>query len=159
MVGIGNNYNYGYNVGGATNKQLDKTSSTGPNTSVDTSNTSAANSAERIAELRAGTLGTVDFNTLAKTAGASPIASSTINLNGNTGITATSALPSSVTAIDGPGVVAATTNNNAQLKLETTLLASLANRSDAQTVEGDFNVSEANASATSNNYAIVAALG
>jgi hypothetical protein len=47
MVGIGNNYNYGYNVGGATNNQLDKTSFNGPtDISVETSKDRAKNLAD-----------------------------------------------------------------------------------------------------------------
>ena len=142
----------------AQKNQTEKASSTETDTSSDT----AKSSAERIAELRAKAtdgFGTVDFNTLARTKApaASPIASTEINFNQNIGITATSALgePSSVTAINDPKVVAATTNDNAQLKLETTLLASLANRSNARTVDGDFNVSEANTS-LANDHDILA---
>jgi hypothetical protein len=130
--------------------------------STETKNT-ASESAGRIAQLRAEALGdvfgTVGADAVAKTAGASPIASSAIKFNEN--ITATSALgkPSSVAAIDGPGVVAATTNDNAQLKLDTTRLASLANGSNARTVEGDFNVSAENTSLADNNTALAAARG
>jgi hypothetical protein len=146
------------NAGVAQNNQTEKVSSTGKETPVDTASKSAANSSERIAQLQKtlgpdGLVGTVDFNTLEKTAGANSIASS--KFNGN--ITATSAprQPSSVEAIGGPGVVAATTTYNAQLKLDTTRLASLANGSNAQTIEGDFNVSTANAELEEYNRLLV----
>ena len=155
-------------TGVAQNNQTDQVSST-EETSVDNiTSKSAANSSERIAQLQKalgadGFAGRVDSNTLAriKAPGASPIASTTaIKFNETSGITATSAPePSSVEAIGGPEVVAATTNDNAPLKLETTKLANLANGSDARTVKGDFNVSEANTSVANDNNVLAAALG
>jgi len=162
LANLFNKYNSASGV--APKNQPEQVSST-KETPTDTASQSAANSSERIAQLQKtlgaadGFGGIVDSNTLARTKapGASPIASTTaIKFNETSGITPTSAPePSSVAAIDGPGVVAATTNYNAQLKLDTTRLASLANGSNAQTIEGDFNVSTANAELEGYNRLLV----
>ena len=146
------------NAGVAPKNQPEQVSSTGTETRVD----DTASKAERLrAEiLGADVFGTAGPNTVAKTAGANSIASSTIKFNEN--ITATSALgqSSSVEAIGGPEVVAATTNDNARLKLETTKLANLANKYNARTVDGDFfDVSAENTSLADNNTALAAARG
>jgi hypothetical protein len=131
--------------GVAPKNQTEQVSSTGTDTSSDT-----AKSAERIAELRAkatdGFSGTVDFNTLARTAGASPIASSATKFNETSGITATSALgePSSVTAIDGP-VGAFATNGNPEIAFGNQQLLLAAKMSQAGGISGDFQVATANA--------------
>jgi hypothetical protein len=163
LANLFNKYNSASGV--APKNQPEEVSST-KETPTDTASKSAANSFERIAQLQ-NTLGPdgfgkVDPNKL-RIAGldvASPLGS--IKFNGNPpSITETSAprQPSSVAAIDGQGVVAATTNDNAQLKLDTTRLASLANGSNARTVEGDFNVSALNTSLAYNNIALAAARG
>jgi hypothetical protein len=132
--------------GVAPKNQTEQVSSTGTDTLSDT-----AKSAERIAELRAkatdGFSGTVDFNTLARTAGASPIASSATKFNETSGITATSALgePSSVTAINNPvfGGIAASGNSETAFANQQLLLA--AKMSQAGGISGDFQVATANA--------------
>ena len=147
-------------AGLAPKNQTEQVSSTETETPVDT----ASKSAGRIAQLRAEALGdvfgTVGADAVAKTAGANSIASSAIKFNGN--ITATSAPePSSVEAIDGPGVRAARTNDSAQLRLETTKIANLANLAnkynDRPVVA--FDVSAENTSLADNNTALAAARG
>jgi|694.fasta_scaffold00007_51 hypothetical protein len=161
-----NLFKYNSASGVAPKNQPEQVSST-EETPTDTASKSAANSYERIAQLQ-NTLGADGFvgrkvgpADLAKTAGANPLGS--IKFNGNPpSITETSAPrePSSVEAIGGPEVVAATTNDNARLKLETTKLANLANKYNARTVDGDFfDVSAENTSLADNNTALAAARG
>jgi hypothetical protein len=149
------------NAGVAQNNQTGKVSSTETETPVDTASKLSGVADRLRAQISGDVFKTAGPNDVAKTAGASPIASTTaIKFNETSGITPTSAPePSSVAAIDGPGVVAATTNYNAQLKLDTTRLASLANGSNAQTVDGDFDVSAENTSLADNNTALAAARG
>jgi hypothetical protein len=130
-------------AGLAPKNQTEQVSST-EETSVDNTSKSAG----RIAQLRAETLGdvfgTVGADAVAKTAGASPIASSAIKFNEN--ITATSVLgePSSVTAIDGP-VGAFATNGNPEIAFGNQQLLLAAKRSQAAGISGDFQVATANA--------------
>ena len=143
-------------AGLAPKNQTEQVSST-KETSVDnTTIKSAANSSERIAQLQKalgadGFAGTVDFNTLAKTAGASSVASSAIKFNEN--ITATSALgePSSVTAINGPvfGEIAASGNSETAFANQQLLFA--AKMSQASGISGDFQVSEESANLKKDN--------
>lgn len=118
---------------------------------------SAANSSERIAQLRAETLGDV-FGTagpdaVAKTAGASSVDSSAIKLDNTSGITATSDLggPSSVTAINGPvfGEIAAGGNSEIAFANQQLLLA--AKVSQVGGISGDFQVSEESANLKKDN--------
>jgi hypothetical protein len=137
-------------AGLAPKNQTEQVSST-EETSVDNTSKSAG----RIAQLRAETLGdvfgTVGADAVAKTAGASPIASSAIKFNEN--ITATSALgePSSVTAIDGPvfGEIAA--SGNFQIASENNSLLRAARLSQAGGISGDFQVSEESANLKKDN--------
>jgi hypothetical protein len=137
-------------TGVAQNNQTDQVSSVDNITSK-----SAANSSQRIAQLQNalcadGFSGTVDFNTLAKTAGASPIASSAIK-----GITPTSPLGkplSSVTAIDGPvfGEIAA--GGNSEIAFANQQLFRLAQLNQTDGLDkSDFQVSEESANLKKDN--------
>jgi hypothetical protein len=138
-------------AGLAPKNQTEQVSSTETETPIDT----ASKSAGRIAQLRAEALGdvfgTVGADAVAKTAGASPIASSAIKFNEN--ITATSALgePSSVTAIDGPvfGEIAASGNSETAFANQQLLLA--AKMSQVGGISGDFQVSEESANLKKDN--------
>jgi hypothetical protein len=138
-------------AGLAPKNQTEQVSSTETETPIDT----ASKSAGRIAQLRAEALGdvfgTVGADAVARTAGASPIASSAIKFNEN--ITATSALgePSSVTAIDGPvfGEIAA--SGNFQIVSENNSLLRAARLSQAGGISGDFQVSEESANLKKDN--------
>jgi hypothetical protein len=148
------------NAGVAQNNQTGKVSSTKTETPVDTASKLSGVADRLRAQISGDVFKTAGPNDVAKTAGASPIASSAIKFNETSGITATSAPePSSVEAIGGPEVVAATTNYNAPLKLETTKLANLANKYNPRTVDGDFDVSAENTSLADNNTALAAARG
>jgi hypothetical protein len=137
--------------GVAPKNQTEQVSSTGTDTSSDT-----AKSAGRIAQLRAETLGdvfgTVGADAVAKTAGASPIASSAIKFNEN--ITATSALgePSSVTAIDGPvfGEIAASGNSETAFANQQLFRLAQLNQTDGLD-KSDFQVAKANATTEKDN--------
>ncbi|MFZ4084161.1 MAG: hypothetical protein ACOYK1_01285 [Vampirovibrionia bacterium] len=139
-------------AGLAPKNQTEQVSST-EETSVDNTSKSAG----RIAQLRAETLGdvfgTVGADAVAKTAGASSVASSAIKLDNTSGITATSALgePSSVTAINNPvfGEIAASGNSETAFANQQLLLA--AKMSQAGGISGDFQVSTANAELEKDN--------
>jgi hypothetical protein len=145
------------NAGVAQNNQTGEVSSTETETPVDTASKLSGVAGRLRAQISGPDgFGKVDPNKLiiAGLDVASP--SSSIKFNGN--ITATSAPePSSVEAIDGPGVRAARTNDTAQLRLETFKLANLANKYNARTV--DFDVSAENTSLADNNTALAAARG
>ena len=151
------------NAGVAQNNQTGEVSSTETETPVDTASKLSGVAGRLRAQISGPDgFGKVDPNKLI-IAGLDP----SIKLNGNTGIPAINALEqsSAVTAttnaekleeaIGGPEVVAAITNDNAPLKAANILLASLANVSNAQTIEGNFNVSTANAELEGYNRLLV----
>ena len=97
-----------FNAGVAPKNQTEQVSST-EETSVDNTSKSAGRIAQLRAEALGDVFGTVGADAVAKTAGASPIASSAIKFNETSGITATSALgePSSVAVIKDFSEIAA----------------------------------------------------
>lgn len=134
-------------AGLAPKNQTEQVSSTETETPSDT-----ASKANRLrAEILGDVFGTVGADAVAKTAGASPIASTAIKFNEN--ITATSALgePSSVTAIDGPvfGEIAASGNSETAFANQQLLLT--AKMSQAGGISGDFQVSEESANLKKDN--------
>jgi hypothetical protein len=139
-------------AGIAPKNQTEQVSST-EETSVDNTSKSAG----RIAQLRAETLGdvfgTVGADAVAKTAGASPIASTAIKFNETSGITATSALgePSSVTAIKDPVFSEIAAGGNPEIAFGNQQLLLAAKMSQANGLSGDFKVSEESANLKKDN--------
>jgi hypothetical protein len=135
--------------GVAPKNQTEQVSSTGTDTSSDT--------ASKANRLRAEILGDVFVRTvvgaddLAKTAGAG--ASTEINFNQNTGITATSALgePSSVTAINNSVSKDSATSENSATAFANQQLLLAAKMSQAGGISGDFQVSEESANLKKDN--------
>jgi len=146
-------FKYNSSSGVAPKNQPEEVSSTETPTKID----SASKSSERIAQLRAEALGTdgfggiVDSNTVAKTAGASSVGS--IKLDKTAGIAELSALgePSSVTAINNPAFSEIAASGNSETAFANQQLLLAAKMSQAGGINGDFQVSTANAELKEDN--------
>jgi hypothetical protein len=149
------------NAGVAPKNQPEQVSSTGTETRVD----DTASKAERLrAEiLGADVFGTAGPNTVAKTAGASPI--NLTKLDKTPGITEVSALggPSSVTAIDGPVFGGIAASGNFQIASENNSLWRAARLSQAAGLDdgGGFKgfTATANAELEGDNRLLLALVG
>jgi hypothetical protein len=152
---LANLFKYNSTSGLAPKNQPEQVSST-EETSVDNKSKSAETLSGRITDLQKtlgadGFGGIVDSNTVAKTAGASPL--SLTKLDKTSGITETSTLgePSSVTAIKDPVFSEIAASGNSETAFANQQLLFAARLSQAGGLNGDFQVSEENSNLKKDN--------